>query len=127
MGDMVEAGKYLFLSGQRGPAVDPAISLFLKRHARGQPGDLFAQFPRGVRSTGFSALPDVVRADLERLGMPPSPVRGRHAAAPTSGKSTGVHQSVALIGCAVVVVVVAVATLTGLGVMVQWVAEFVST
>ena len=34
LGDRTEAGKFLFLSGVRGPDVDPAIALVLARHAK---------------------------------------------------------------------------------------------
>ena len=71
LGDMVEAGKYLFISGTRGSEVDEAIGIFLERHGRGRLGDLLGQLPQSLRGPGLSKLPAVVRDDLEALGLFP--------------------------------------------------------
>jgi hypothetical protein len=34
MGDLVEAGKYLFLSGERKPEYEEAINIFVKRFTK---------------------------------------------------------------------------------------------
>lgn len=45
MGDLCEAGRYLFLSGRREAAYQESIGLFLSRHQR-NPRALFAAFPQ---------------------------------------------------------------------------------
>jgi hypothetical protein len=69
LGDRVEAGKYLFLSGRRGPGSREPIRLFLDRHGRGYLDDLLAQFSRSIRNGGVEALPTSVRAEIEALGL----------------------------------------------------------
>lgn len=69
MGDRVEAGKYLLLSGARGPGCDEAIALFVSRHGRRKPADLVARFPAAVRRGSFAALPLRVQQDLAALGV----------------------------------------------------------
>lgn len=69
LGDRVQAGNYLFLSGVRGPDVDEAIALFLRRHGRGHREDLLAQFPRSIRKAGIEVLPPVVAEEIEALGL----------------------------------------------------------
>jgi hypothetical protein len=71
LGDRVEAGKYLFLSGRRGPRHDEAIALFLHRHGRGDVNDLLAQLPARARRAGVDAFPPAVRLALVERGLPP--------------------------------------------------------
>lgn len=75
LGDRVEAGKYLFLSGRRGDPYDETIELFLARHAKASLGNVTGQFPRALRGKGLAELPAVVRVDLEALGLPEGPGR----------------------------------------------------
>jgi hypothetical protein len=118
LGDRVEAGKYLFLSGVRGPEVDPAISLFLTRHGRGHLNDLVAQFPSGVIQAGFDALPPVVMSDLAGLDLPTSKRRGDPLQPATH--SEHVADRLALVGCWTVGLVFAGAIPVGLFTMVRW-------
>ena len=63
--DKLEAGKYLFLSGNRQPEYKPAIELYLSRIK----GDsLYYSFPRSARLREVSDYPEPVRSDLERVG-----------------------------------------------------------
>jgi hypothetical protein len=70
--DCVEAGKYLFLSGVRRQEYERSIGLFLKRHSRGNPRSLVAQFPSRIRQRPFGGLPSAVIAELTSLGVTPS-------------------------------------------------------
>ncbi len=67
MGDDLEAGRFLFLSGARKPAYAPAIALFLSRHA-GQ-GKMARALPRSARRCRWSDLPPQTRADLQAAGI----------------------------------------------------------
>ena len=49
MGDPLEAGKYLFLSGQRQASYEGPIALFLRRFSRAGPLQLYSTFPRAAR------------------------------------------------------------------------------
>jgi hypothetical protein len=68
LGDRCEAGKYLFLSGQRGPTYSEPIEVFLQRYRRADVTDLIAQFPAQIRRQGLGNLPVVVRNELLALG-----------------------------------------------------------
>jgi hypothetical protein len=77
LGDRVEAGKYLFLSGTRSEAYADAIALFRKRHAGRRGADLAAQLPAAVRRLGWEALPAVVRDELVARGVESYALRAR--------------------------------------------------
>ena len=127
LGDMVEAGKYLFLSGRRGPDADPAIEIFLSRHARGSLRNLVARFPKGVRSADLSDLPGVVASDLERLGLPEESGKATSVAdRAATVESLDVRQSLALVGCALAGLVLVTSVVLGLGVMVRWLFSLVT-
>ena len=71
MGDLSEAGKYLFLSGVRRPEYDEAIVLFVRRYSRAGWQYLVQSFPRRVKRGTWAALPRNVRAELQAAGVPP--------------------------------------------------------
>ena len=64
MGDVREAGRYLFLSSQRKPEYQDAINTFLFRF-RKNPRALFGSFPRVAK---LAALSDLRRAAPRRAG-----------------------------------------------------------
>ena len=68
MNDLVEAGKYLFLSGVRKPEYEEAISIFLKKY-EGKPHNLFHPFPRAAKLSKISDYPEAVSAQLRELGF----------------------------------------------------------
>ena len=86
MGDDLQAGKFLFLSGQRRPEDQAAIDLFVRRHARGGRHALLAAFPAAVRRSSWSQLPPQVQTDLVAVGVPPratdEPLWGTHRGHP---------------------------------------------
>ena len=69
MGDLPEAGRFLFLSGRRKPEYEQAIGIFLKKYGKNWSG-LLQTFPRVARLSKLSGYPEVVRRELEQLGVP---------------------------------------------------------
>lgn len=69
MGDTLEAGKYLFLSGVRLEEYAEPIKLYLSRYAKTEPTQLYASFPTTARKLGFGRLPDTVQLELRALGL----------------------------------------------------------
>ena len=98
MGDLPEAGKYLFLSGARISEYEAAVALFLKRNSHHTWQQLFSTFPHGARRAATEDFPAVVRLELERLQMPPrradkpKPVVVEHR--------QGCGEKLAIVGCA---------------------------
>ena len=70
MGDDLDAGRFLFLSGQRHAEYEPAIQLFLRRYSRAGWQSLVAAFPAAARRCTWSELPPRVREDLVAAGVP---------------------------------------------------------
>jgi hypothetical protein len=57
LGDDLQAGKFLFLSGVRQPAYEAAIELFIRRHSRTDWQNVVSAFPSAVRRCAWSELP----------------------------------------------------------------------
>lgn len=70
MGDLVEAGKYLFLAGAAGPEYLGAKELYLSRHAGNGWRNLYATFPSRAKLPDLSEYPEAVADELRRLGCP---------------------------------------------------------
>jgi hypothetical protein len=68
MGDLVEAGKYLFLSGSRHPDYRESIGLYMTRHGKSL-RTLSDSFPAGVRRTEIASYPENVLADIQAAGF----------------------------------------------------------
>jgi len=118
MGDVPEAGKYLFLSGRREPGYDAAIELFLHRHGRHGWQQLVASFPTSARRASLHSLPAPVRAALDQRGLVTSGRGARTESLARALKNTD-SPSKAL-GC-VLSVVLALLALLGAGLAVRWV------
>ena len=71
MGDELEAGRFLLLSGKRRPEYQDAIGLFFQRYSRAGWQNMLASLPAAVRACSWSELPQQLRADLEAAGVPP--------------------------------------------------------
>ena len=69
MGDLREAGRYLFLSSRREPAYQDAINEFLFRH-RKNPRALFACFPRKAKLPALKDYAEPLREELRQLSFP---------------------------------------------------------
>ena len=70
LGELVEAGKYLFLSGRRCPEFDEAIKVYLSRHPEDRPEVLYYSFPSAARFRQIARYPLAVRRVLEERGLP---------------------------------------------------------
>jgi tetratricopeptide (TPR) repeat protein len=70
MGDLVEAGKYLFLAGKSKPEHIKAIDLYLSRHARHGWQNIYGTFPARAKLLDLSEYPESVAHELRRLGYP---------------------------------------------------------
>ena len=70
MGDDLEAGKYLFLSGVRHPEYERAIQLFVRRYSRGGWQSLLGSLPAAARRAAWKDLPQTVTNELRELGVP---------------------------------------------------------
>ncbi|MSQ93901.1 MAG: hypothetical protein EXR98_05015 [Gemmataceae bacterium] len=120
MGDLLEAGKHLFLSGRRETSYEKAISLFLGRFTRATPLQLYSTFPKAARLARRDDYPPPVSADLERLGLPeelPVPIRRTYEGwEGLSGKRIG-------FGCLAVVVVVLGLAVVGTMSAINWVTS----
>ncbi len=69
IGEMSEAGKYLFLSGRRSPEYEQAISVYLERHMP-NPEHMYFSFPRAARLNDIDEYPEEVRRTLESIDFP---------------------------------------------------------
>lgn len=70
MGDLPEAGRFLFLSGVRRPEYLESIEIFLSRHRRKKPHDFVYVLPRSARLRTTSDYPHEVAQVLRRIGFP---------------------------------------------------------
>ena len=72
LGELVEAGKYLFLSGRRSPEYARAIDVYLSRHPADRPDVLYYSFPSAARFSEYdlSRYPLEVRRTLQERGLP---------------------------------------------------------
>ena len=69
MGDNIEAGKFLFLSGARDGEYHDAIERYLRRFKNTIIADLHSNFPRSVRRIQLNKLPPVVIETLKEMGF----------------------------------------------------------
>ena len=70
MGDLPEAGKFLFLCGVRKQEYGEAIGIFLHKYGKNKPHDFFRALPRTARLATLSEYPDKVAQKLRDLGLP---------------------------------------------------------
>jgi hypothetical protein len=118
MGDILEAGKYLFLSGRRDSSYEGPITLYLNRFARKEPLHLYHTFPRAARLERREDYPASVASELARLGLPeklPAPRKSRTAT------STGFGAQMMGFGCAAIVALVLGLVVIGILRIVEWV------
>jgi hypothetical protein len=118
VGDRMEAGKYLFLSGVRRPEYAAPIDLFLSRHRRGGPKALVAQFPNAIRCRSLKELPGEVIDELANLGIN----AGMFAKSRVRASATAGPWARRIIGAAVlaICIVFLVGTIVGVRAIVAW-------
>ncbi len=122
LGDRVEAGKYLFLSGAREPEYADAIALFRSRNAKRAGKDLVAEMPAAVRRQSFTELPASVQADLRVMGVTQELFGGTlRTAVPASWR-----MRLAIGGGLVAAVLLVLATVLGLRVMASWMWKLIN-
>jgi len=68
LGDLAEAGKYLFLSGVRRPEYRGPIEIYIHRHGKSL-RSLRDTFPACVRRTEIASYPENLLADLQAAGF----------------------------------------------------------
>lgn len=96
MRDLREAGKYLFLSGNRRPEYEPAITLYLDRHRGGR--SLLGTFPARARGLPRDRFPEPVRAELVARRVPEKPFQPSFPR-PASPRVRKVADTMSRIGC----------------------------
>jgi hypothetical protein len=69
LGDRVEAGKFLFLSGARKDEYREAIGTFLTRYKDSGADNFLAQLPRTFRRQKFVDLPPELQNELRAIGI----------------------------------------------------------
>ncbi len=69
MGDKIEAGRFLFLSGANNTEYQEPVNLFLKRYTRKEYLNLLSTFPKVARLKDISDYPPPVASELKRLGI----------------------------------------------------------
>jgi hypothetical protein len=70
LGEELEAGKYLFLSGVHKPEYERAIDLFVSRFSRKKPIAVYHEFPSIARLGRCDDYPVAVADRLKQLGLP---------------------------------------------------------
>ena len=118
LGERVEAGKYLFLSGIRNPEYEESIALFKARHAKRTGKDLVSQFPAGIRRQEFHALPLILQNELAAMGIAADLFGPRRAAVGPMSWSPGAAWAI------LIVVVFMSALAVGLATIASWLWDF---
>jgi hypothetical protein len=114
VGETYEAGKYLFLSGERRPDYGEAISLYHQRIKKRSPAGILSTFPAGARLDSVSDYPEPLRAELKALGVRRTRSRGRPEA------TIAVPGMLASVGCFLAALVVVLLSIAGLFSVVDW-------
>lgn len=118
MGDLVEAGKYLFISGARQPEFAEALNLFRDRHARGGWQSMLGTWPSRAKSIPIESLPASTQEDLRSLGLPPGFSRKSVAEAAKPSRSK-VKDKLISAGCIAALLFVLASFLVGAPVVVK--------
>jgi hypothetical protein len=125
MGDNLEAGRWLFLSGRRDAEYEPAITLFLERHGRNGGPRLYASLPAAGRLGGPSHYPPPLCDELRELGVPEDAVPGTHVAELNTSPNR-VVMGLTAVGCWGCVAYLAVSVVVGGVVVGRWVVDRVA-
>lgn len=99
MGDLPEAGRFLFLSGAREDRYIQAIDIYLNKYSRNGIKQFFTTFPHKARLARLSEYPDSVMRELKEIGFPEELVKIDNENVNRSKKSDG---RIAWITCVVI-------------------------
>jgi len=116
LGDLPEAGKYLFLSCDRSEDCSEAIDVYLDRFGRHGLGALYSTFPSRARLSRRSDYPEPLRSELTKL-LFPEKLRQLSDSAP---QPAGCGARVKDWGCAIGFVILAGLVLVGLMTVLSW-------
>ena len=118
LGDEVEAGKYLFLSGEVQGDEQQAVALFL---ARCGPGEmLHASFPARARNLRIRYYPDSVRAELEARNYGGG-TRSPQDPPELPSEPTDLIEAILGAGCAIAFLLWMLFTFVGAWTVIQWI------
>lgn len=120
LGDRVEGGKYLFLSGTRSEQYLPSIELFKTRHGRRRGRDLVAQFPSAFRRQTFERIDPALRDELIALGVTPDSFAATRRSGPVHVHLSPWRGRLAVAIFLAVLLFLFFAVLVGLQTMVGW-------
>ena len=99
MGDDIEAGKYLFLSGVREMQYEKAISLFVRKYTKKNHPNLFYTFPAPARLGSLQSYPEATAKELQDLGFSSTWEKKQpEARRPTRGSKVKAYLGLGLIG-----------------------------
>jgi tetratricopeptide (TPR) repeat protein len=112
MGDLIEAGKYLFLSGKRNQEYIEAIDLYKYKYFRDSYGpSIIISFPKKARKFKLSDYPDNVKRDLEKYSLPKRIKIGKGTAKFDDGSFSSGCGWGALISIIILLTIVAIVTM----------------
>jgi hypothetical protein len=125
MGDNLEAGRWLFLSGRRDAEYEPAVALFLERHGRRGGERLYASFPAGARLGGPSHYPPPLCDELRELGVSEDSPPGAPVA-PLNEKQGWLVATLTRVGCTGCFAYLVASVVVGGVVVGRWVVDRVA-
>lgn len=70
MGDLLEAGRFLFLSAKRKEEYNESIEIYKRRYFKNGPKQIYSTFPNKAKLGKLSKYPDIVRKELENYDFP---------------------------------------------------------
>jgi hypothetical protein len=112
MGDLPEAGKFLFLSGVNQPEYEEAVAIFLRKYAKKRrPLELYRTFPRAAKLSSLAAYPDGVAKKLRDLGLS-EVLKDRNGRADTTGAGRG--ETMLGLSCLLIILAVSLLIILGL-------------
>jgi len=95
LGDLPEAGKYLFLAGSTESRHEEAVSVFLSRWGNSEPELLYSRFPSRARLQSVTNYPKRVQETLTDDFKPPPRLVGE----PVDKPKRGCLEAITLFGC----------------------------
>lgn len=113
LGDVPDAGKFLFLAGSELPQHAEAVQVSLERHGKSVT-QLQAHFPSRARGLAPEAYPPLVQRVLERGGYRPPGREHRRASASTRAT---------VLGCGIVWVVLVFPIVVGIVQVLTWIVK----